>query len=324
MKENILSGMRTTGKLHIGNYFGALSNWLKLQDEYKCYFLLADYHALTTDYKDTSKLKENIIEMAKDWLSAGISPEKSVIFLQSLVPEHCELHLIFSMFVPVPWLERNPTLKEMIRDYGLREKVNYGLLGYPVLQAVDILMYKPNKVPVGEDQLAHLELTRQIARWFNSLYKKIFPEPQPLLSRSPKVPGIDGKKMSKSLKNYILVRDEPEVIKEKVMQAFTDPQKIRKNDPGHPEGCVVFAYHNLVNAENLSIIEKECREGKRGCVACKEEASQKLSEFFREIRERAKSLKDEDVKDIIFEGSKRARSVASEVLKEVKEAIGMW
>jgi len=324
VKGRILSGCRVTGKIHIGNLFGALTNWVKLQNEYECFYEIADLHALTTNYSHTMDIKTKIREMAADWIAAGIGAEKATIFVQSMVPEHAELHLLFSMIVPLPWLERNPTVKEMVRDLNLQNKVNYGLLGYPVLQAADILIYKADTVPVGEDQLAHVELTRQIARRFNSIYGVIFPEPVSILTEFSKVPGIDGRKMSKSLGNVILMDESSESIKEKVMRAFTDPLKIRKEDKGHPDGCVVFAYHKTVNKNRVDEIRKDCTQGKIGCVSCKEEAAKYMDKILKPYRERRSMLKDEDIDAILKEGSKKARKVAKKTLKEVREAMNLW
>ncbi len=325
IKMRILSGYRATGKIHIGNLFGSLINWTKLQDKYECFFEIADWHALTTGYNNTRELKKYIVEMTKDWLACGISETKSTIFVQSSVKEHAELYLLFSMIVPVPWLERNPTLKEQIRDLHLQGKVNYGLLGYPVLQAADILIYKAEKVPVGEDQLAHLELSREIARRFNSLFSPIFPEPEPMLTASPRIPGIDGRKMSKSLGNSILVEDDEETIREKIMSAYTDPEKIYKGDKGHPDksGCVVFAYHKIVS-ENWEGIKEDCISGKLGCVDCKKGASRNMAELLGPYRERRLNIKDERVCEILEDGSKKAQVFASQTLEEVRKAMNLW
>jgi len=249
VRPRILSGLRPTGKVHIGSLVGALQNWVRLQDEYECFFEIADWHALTTTDSRAEDLSVLIREVAVDWLVCGLDPEKSTLFIQSQVPEHAELHVLLSMIVPVSWLDRNPTLKEQVRDLDLRGKVSYGLLGYPVLQTADIVAYRANAVPVGEDQLAHLELSREIVRRFNKLYGKVFPEPEALLTEFPKVPGTDGRKMSKSLDNTILISDPPDAIKTKVGKAFTDPKKIYKGDKGHPDKCPIFAYHVLFNPD---------------------------------------------------------------------------
>ena len=246
-RPRILSGMRPTGKLHLGNYLGALQNLVALQDTSENLHMVADWHALTTDYEHVDQIEPNTREMVIDWLAAGIDPEKSPVFIQSRVKEHAELHLLFSMLVTTARLERNPTVKEQIRDLHL-ETVSYGHLGYPVLQAADILLYKANHVPVGEDQVPHVELTREIARKFNSLYGEVFPVPEAKLTHFPRVPGLDGRRMSKSLGNTVLLSDSPEEIAAKIRTAYTDPKKIRATDPGNPDGCVVFAYHRAFNA----------------------------------------------------------------------------
>lgn len=322
-KEIIFSGMRPTGRMHIGHYFGALKNWVELQEEYKCIFGITDWHALTTSFEDTASLENNIIEMAADWLAVGIDPEKSTLILQSWVPEHAELHLLFSMITPVGWLERNPVLKEQLQDMGLKEAVGYGHLGYPVLMASDILIYKAVKVPVGEDQVPHIEITREIARRFNYLYGEVFPEPQALLTEAPRILGIDGKKMSKSLNNYIGLSESPEEIRKKVRSMFTDPEKIRLSDAGHPERCNVFSLHRLLTNPRLVEIKKDCQEGKWGCVSCKEELSELMVKFLekvvphREKYQREKHL----VKEILWEGSKKARQIAQATVKEAKEVM---
>ncbi|MCK4353399.1 tryptophan--tRNA ligase [candidate division WOR-3 bacterium] len=324
VRQRVLSGDRATGKIHIGILFGALTNWVKLQETHECFYEIADLHALTTSYNHTEGMKERVREMAANWIACGISPEKSTIFVQSRVLEHTELHLLFSMITPVSWLERNPTLKEQVKDLKLQGKINYGLLGYPVLQAADILAYKADAVPVGEDQLAHVELTRQIARRFNSIYGHVFPEPISLLTKFPKIPGIDGRKMSKSLNNAILVDEKLEGIREKVMRAFTDPTKIHKEDVGHPNGCVVFAYHKLINSQKSEEIRKDCIKGKIGCVSCKEEAIKLINKTLAPYREQCVKLKDKNIDEILKEGSIRAKKEAGKTLKEVKEVMNLW
>jgi len=323
MKGIIFSGMRPTGRLHLGNYLGALENWVKLQNEYRCFFGVVDLHALTTGYKDTSEFKENIREMLIDWFSAGIDSEKSTILIQSYVPEHMHLHLLFSMITPLSWLERNPVLKDMVRDLGLKGNINYGLLGYPVLMAADILIYKSNAVPVGEDQIHHIELAREIARRFNYLYGEVFPLPEVKLTEIPRVPGIDGKRMSKSLGNTISLSDEPKTISEKVKLMVTDPQKIRLSDKGHPKICSVFIYQKIFNSERISEIAKDCQSGKLGCVECKKILAQVLVEKFEDFREKRKyySKNPEIIESIVIEGSKKARKIAQQTIEEVKEAM---
>ena len=325
--KRILSGLRPTGKIHIGNYFGALINWVNLQKEYECFYEVADWHVLTTDYKNTNNLKENIIECVCDWISVGIDYKKSVIFIQSQIKEHAELALLLGMIVTVARLERNPTLKEQIKELELDENISYGHLGYPVLQAADILLYKANLVPVGEDQLPHIEITREIARRFNYLYGEVFPIPEPILTSSPRVPGIDGKaKMSKSLNNAIFIDDEPEEIERKIMKAYTDPLKIKLGDKGHPDGCTVFQYHNLINKEEIETIRDGCESGKLGCVECKKNCVKKMSEFLSEFRNKKIVLKKNVKKliEIIEEGNKRAKKVAESTLFEVREKMKLW
>ena len=319
----ILSGMRPTGKLHIGHLAGVLKNWKELQKKHNCFFLIADIHTLTTKV-DTSLLKENITEMVIDWFISGISPEKSVIFVQSRVPQHAELHLYFSMLITVARLQRNPTLKEQIRDLGLADKVSYGHLGYPVLQSVDILLYKGEGIPVGEDQVSHIELTREIARRFNSLYRKIFPEPKPLLTEFPRMLGTDGKRMQKSLNNAIFLSDTPESIEKKVKSSYTDPLKIRKTDPGHTEGCAVFNFHRFFNKEKKEEIEENCKKGFLGCVECKKMASTKIIESLSPYREARKIYNLTEIKEILEEGNKKASLVAQETMRHVKESMKMW
>jgi len=325
-RKRILSGMRPTGKLHLGNYAGVLVNWVRLQDEYQCFFEVADWHALTTGYEQTANLKEDIIEVVIDWLSAGIDIEKSVVFLQSDVKEHAELNLLLSMLVSVPRLQRNPTLKEQVRDLELGENISFGHLGYPVLQAADILVYKGNAVPVGEDQLPHLEITRELARRFNTVYGvEVFPIPEPILTKFARLPGLDGKRMSKSVGNVILLADLPEVIEKKVMTAITDPEKIRMGDPGHPDICNIFAYQQTFNAGAVPEIERTCRDGSRGCVQCKREAARAIAEFLVPMRaKRAEYEKDKaQIVSILDQGAVRAREVAAATLAEARKAMNL-
>jgi tryptophanyl-tRNA synthetase len=315
--------MRPTGKLHLGNYLGALQNWVGLQESCENFHMVADYHALTTDYEHVDEIVPNTIEMVIDWIAAGIDPEKSPVFVQSHVPEHAELHLLFSMLVTTSRLERNPTVKEQVRDLHLEDTVSYGHLGYPVLQAADILLYKANLVPVGEDQVPHVELTREIARRFNTLYGEVFPVPDAKLTHFPRLPGLDGRRMSKSLGNTILLSDSPEEIAAKVRTAFTDPKKIRAADPGNPDGCVVFAYHRAFNAENAAPIGDLCRAGQLGCVADKKDLAGVLAEKLAPIRERRRELAahPERVREALRYGDDKARAVARETMKEVRKAM---
>jgi len=315
--------MRPTGKLHLGNYLGALQNWVVLQESCENFHMVADWHALTTDYEHVDQIAPNTIEMVTDWLAAGIDPGKSPVFIQSRVKEHAELHLIFSMLVTTSRLERNPTVKEQVRDLHLEESVSYGHLGYPVLQAADILLYKANLVPVGEDQVPHVEITREIARKFNSLYGEVFPVPAAKLTQFARAPGLDGRRMSKSLDNAIYLSDSPEEIAAKVRTAYTDPKKIRANDPGDPDGCVVFAYHRAFNAENAPQIEVDCRAGRLGCVVDKKNLAAILAERLRPFRERRKEFEahPERVLDALRSGEERARKIAQETMREVREAM---
>ncbi len=323
-KYRILSGMRPTGKLHIGHYLGALENWIKLQDEHESYHLVADYHVLTTN-QDTSEIFKNTIEMVIDWLATGLDPQKSPFFRQSQVKEHTELFLIFSMLITKARLERNPTLKDQIRDLNIKNVI-YGHLGYPVLQSADILLYKGDAVPVGEDQVPHIEITREIAKRFNQQYGEVFPEPKALLTKFSRLPGLDGNaKMSKSLNNTILLSDEPETVQQKLRKAVTDPQKIRRNDPGRPEVCLVFEYHKKFNPAELPEIEAGCRSGQLGCVDCKLKCTTKINEFLAPVIERRKQYenKKDDVLDILIEGEKKAREVASSTMDEVHKAMNL-
>lgn len=320
-KKIILSGMRPTGKLHLGHLTGALESWVAMQGEYQNYHLIADYHALTTD-PDTSGIYENSIDMLVDWLSAGLDPEKSPMFRQSKIKEHSELHLIFSMLITAARLERNPTLKEQIRDLNM-DNVVYGHLGYPVLQAADILLYKGDVVPVGEDQLPHIEITREIARRFNTQYVPVFPEPEGKITKFARLPGLDGKRMSKSIGNTILLSDSPEVITKKLRTAVTDPQKLRKGDPGHPDICLVFAYHNKFNRSEIPEIRENCESGKLGCVDCKMNCAKKIIDSLAPNREKRAYYEShmDKVKDILAEGEKRAGTIAEQTMAEVHEAM---
>lgn len=325
MKKRILSGMRPTGRLHLGHLVGALENWVSLQEEYENFHLVADWHVLTTDYGNTHRVREMTEEMVVDWLAAGIDPGKSVIFVQSWVKEHAELFLILSMLVTLARLERNPTVKEQARSLKLEDRISYGHLGYPVLQAADILLYQADLVPVGEDQLPHIELTREIARRFNKTYDKVFRLPSGKLTNFPRLPGPDGNRMSKSLGNVIMLSDPPEQVRKVVMSAITDPEKIRKNDPGNPEICNVFTWHRKFNPGEVEEIEADCRSGKLGCVADKNRCAEKISEFLAPIQQRRSEIAaDMDkVRQIIEEGSRRARNEASRTMEAVRKAMGM-
>ena len=389
----VLSGMRPTGKLHLGHYFGVLKNWVELQERHETFFMVADWHALTTAYKRVEELPQNVQEMVIDWLAVGIDPNKSILFVQSKVKEHAELFLLFSMITPKSWLEWNPTYKDTkynllriadveltfrsgikdlvktltaklpykVEDFEALEELildslsealikalfegyidkellkelnvskrdfydtdTYGFLGYPVLQAVDILIYKAQGVPVGEDQLPHIELTREIARRFNHLYGETFPEPQAILTETPRLPGIDGRKMSKSYNNALYLSDTEEELRQKVMKFFTDPQKLRKGDPGRPEICPVFFYHKLfTQKERVNQIEEDCRSGKLGCVDCKRLMFEGLNTFLTPIREkREEILRQKDlVAEVLEEGSKKARMEAQKTIQEVRQKL---
>lgn len=322
--KRIVSGMRPTGKLHLGNYEGALKNWVKKQDAYHCYFFIADWHALTSDYADTSKIKENTMAMVTDWLAAGLDPNKSTIFLQSLVPEHAELHMYFSAVTPLGWLERVPTYKEQRENITDKDLGNYAFLGYPVLQAADICMYKANYVPVGQDQVAHVELTREIVRRFNNFYGDVFPEPEALLTETPKLVGTDGRKMSKSYNNTIELSDTPETIYEKARQMITDRTRIRRADPGHPEDCDVCQMHRMfVAPEVADRYDGDCREARIGCVDRKKALAEALVAYLAPMTERLNYYRahQDEVRDIIVEGSKRAREEAGRMMGEVRRAM---
>jgi len=323
----VLSGMRSTGKIHLGNYFGALKNWVDLQDRYRCYYFAADWHALTSDYADPSEIAQNTIEMVIDWIAAGLDPERSTIFIQSMVPDHAELHLLLSMITPLGWLERVPTYKEQIQQIENRDLLTYGFLGYPVLQTVDIAIYRAHFVPVGEDQASHLEISREIVRRFNHLYKsEIFPEPRALFTPTPKVPGIDGRKMSKSYGNAINLSDSPEVILQKCKQMFTDPQRVKRSDPGRPEVCNLYEFHKLLSPPEVQErVAVECRAAQIGCVDDKKLLAQILIDFLEPIRRRREELvRDRDtVYDILLEGSRKARERTAETMDAVRSAMGL-
>jgi tryptophanyl-tRNA synthetase len=413
----IVSGMRPTGKLHLGHYLGVIKNWLKLQEENQCYFFIADWHALTNKYKETKNLRENIKQMIIDWLSCGISPDKATLFIQSGVKQHAELSLLFSMITPKSWLELNPSykdlkfnlmyqyikdfltgkqikinqapppesydealekatgkqknkifeeylreafhrtfyskngvdleyLKEVLTKFGIQKKIvdelisnlkdgnigkeidTVGFLSYPVLQAADILIYKAQKVPVGEDQLPHIELTREIARRFNKLYKEIFPEPEALLTEEAKLLGIDGRKMSKSYNNAIYLSDSEEEVSQKVLQMKTDPQRVRKTDPGKPENCIVYDYHKIFTKDNnlLIDIDTKCRNAQIGCVECKKILAESLNNFLTPIREKRKEIENEFEKyeKVFIEGTLKCREIAENTMKEVREAMNLY
>lgn len=324
VKERILSGMRPTGRLHIGN-LQVLENWHRLQEDYDCFYFVADWHALTTAYDDTLTLKNNIQKMIADWLAVGIDPAKSTIFVQSRILEHAELHLLFSMFVPLSWLERVPTYKDQIQHFKEQGKdiMTYGFLGYPLLQAADILIYRADAVPVGEDQLPHVEMCREIARRFNFLYQRVFPEPRAELANVSLLPGIDGRKMSKSYDNEITLAAETKEIKQRVNAMITDPARIHKTDPGHPEVCVVHKYHGIYNLTQLPEIEEKCRAGKIGCVACKKELMITLETILAPIREKRREILSRPgyIDEILHTGTKKAHLEAVKTMTLVREAM---
>ncbi|RJX23664.1 MAG: tryptophan--tRNA ligase [Dethiobacter sp.] len=325
-KGIILSGMRPTGKLHLGNLFGALENWVKLQDEYQCFFCVVDWHALTTAYEEPSDVKENVKEMVLDWLSCGIDPEKAVVFRQSDVKEHAELHLLLSMVTPLSWLERIPTYKEQLQQIEGRNLATYGFLGYPLLQAADILIYKATAVPVGEDQAPHIEFTREIARRVNYMYnKKIFPEPATILNEYKLVPGLDNRKMSKSYNNVLEISIPPQEIPERVRMMITDPGRIRKSDPGNPEICSIYAFHRIFNQLEPESIETACRGGEIGCVECKKMLSGWMHKFLEPIFNKRQELEKNPqlVAEILEKGREKAQEVARNTMQEVRSAMGM-
>src|ERR1022692_1559866 len=329
-KKRVLSGMRSTGKLHLGNYVGALENWVRMQDEYDCFFFIADWHALTTDYADTSRLKENSVDVLLDWLAAGLDPAKCVMFIQSHVPAHAELHLLLSMITPLGWLERVPTYKEQKENIKEKDLGTYGFLGYPVLQSADILIYKADVVPVGEDQVAHVELTREIARRFNGFYsgkrEYVFPEPQSLLTPTPKLPGTDGRKMSKSYGNAIMLTDPEPVVRQKLKTMVTDPARIRRTDPGNPDLCPVGDLHKIFStAETMAKVNEGCRTAGIGCIECKQWASDSLWRVLGPMQERRQRYEANPklAWDILEEGSTKARAVAEATMAEAREAANL-
>jgi tryptophanyl-tRNA synthetase len=351
-RKRVLSGMRSTGKLHLGNYVGALQNWVRMQDEYQCFFMVADWHALTTDYADTSRVKENSLEVVLDWLAAGLDPEKSVIFIQSHVPAHAELHLLFSMITPLGWLERVPTYKEQRENIKDKDLGTYGFLGYPVLQSADILIYKADFVPVGEDQVAHVELTREVARRFNVFYPRqdldaglgqpgivspdvaeerlrrirVFPEPQALLTPAAKLPGTDGRKMSKSYGNTVMLTDPESVVRQKLKTMVTDPARVRRSDPGNPDVCPVGDLHKIFSDKGtMARVYEGCRSASIGCIECKGWAADALVKLLNPMQERRRKFEENPrlAWDILEAGTGRARRAAGETMEDVRAAMGM-
>jgi len=317
--------MRPTGKLHLGHLVGALNNWAGLQDTYDCFYFVADWHALTSDYADTSEIVANTYDMVADWIAAGLDPERSTLFVQSLVPEHAELFLLLSMTIPIPWLERVPTYKEQIEQLAEKDLSTLGFLGYPLLQTADIIIYNAHYVPVGEDQVAHLELSREIVRRFHNFYGQLFIEPKPLLTKFPRLPGLDNRKMSKSYGNTINLSDDPDTVRKKVMQMYTDPKRIRADVPGTVEGNPVFTYHDAFNADTAQVedLKARYREGKVGDVEVKTKLSAALNAYLEPMRARRAALlaRPSALRDILFDGSRRARAIASETMERVRGAV---
>jgi tryptophanyl-tRNA synthetase len=338
-KGRILSGMRPTGKLHLGNYVGALRNWVKLQDDYDCFFFIADWHALTTDYADTSAVKQNSLEVIIDYLASGLDPERSTLFIQSHVPQHAELYLLFSMITPLGWLERVPSYKEQRENIRDKDLGTFGFLGYPLLQSADILLYRAGFVPVGEDQVPHVELTREVARRFNQYYPRklassvledrrmaVFPEPQPLLTPAAKLPGTDGRKMSKSYGNTILLSEAEDSLRAKLKTMVTDPARVRRSDPGNPDVCPVGDLHKIFSStETMAKVYDGCRTAGIGCIECKQWAADSLWESLQPIQERRTTYESNPrlAWDILEAGSAKARTVAESTMEEVRAAINL-
>lgn len=323
-RKRVLSGMQPSGLLHLGNLLGALENWKALQDQYDCFFFIADWHALSTNYADTSRIREFVHEMLVDWLAVGIDPNKATIFVQSSNPDHAILHLLLSMITPIPWLERNPTYKEKQEQIADRDLATYGFLGYPVLQAGDILLYKADFVPVGKDQLPHLELTRELARRFNSLYKRVFREPQELLTSFPKVLGTDGRKMSKSYGNTINLSDTEPVLRQKLKTMVTDPARVRRTDPGNPDICPVYDFHKIYSQPAvIERVNRECRTAEIGCIDCKKLAADVMVAKLSPVWDARKTISNDpkQVQDIVEAGAERAKKASHQTLEEVKDAM---
>lgn len=329
-KGVIFSGMRPTGLLHLGNYMGALQNWVTLQEDYNCIYCAVDIHALTTveSDEDVKSIKPNIEDMVLDWLAAGVDPEKSIIFIQSHVPEVMTLHTLLSMVTPLGWLTRVPTFKDKVRQmHETEETVNYGLVGYPVLQTADIILYKADTVPVGQDQVPHIELSREIVRRFNNLFGETFPEPQAKLTEAPLILGLDGvHKMSKTMDNHLDLAATPEATTKRLLTAFTDPQRIRLSDPGRPEVCNIYSMHKIFSgADAVKAVYDECTTAARGCVDCKRQVADSLNDYLKELRERREEMKSKSgyVQEILHEGGKKARAIAKETIAEVYDKMGL-
>ena len=324
--ETIVSGARPTGRLHLGHLHGALKNWVRLQKDYRCLFFIADWHALTTDYATPQGIEQSSIEMVTDWLSVGLDPQRCVLFRQSRIKQHAELHLLLSMITPLPWLERNPTYKEQLREIEGKDLSTYGFLGYPVLQAADIIMYKANKVPVGVDQAPHVELTREIVRRFNQLYGPIFPEPEVLLTETQKLPGLDGRKMSKRYNNAVFLSDPPKEVEQKLGRMITDPARARRQDPGEPAKCPAFQLHKIYcTPDEIDYVSKGCRTAGIGCLDCKRVMIKHVVNELEPFQERraAYQKRPADVEDVIASGNRAAQEQAAETMEEVRAAIGL-
>jgi tryptophanyl-tRNA synthetase len=324
VKQTVLSGLRPTGRVHLGNYFGAVRNWAQLQDQYECFYFVADWHALTTDYADPSSIRSSTFEAVADWISAGLDPKRCSIFLQSAIKEHAELHLLLSMVTPIPWLERVPSFKDQQAQIEDKDLNTYGFLGYPLLQTADIIVYRANFVPVGEDQASHLELSREVVRRFNNFYGPVFPEPQPLFTATPKVPGLDGRKMSKSYGNTIGLTASADEIRKVTMTMFTDPNRIRRTDPGNPDICNLYQFHRLFSdPATQQRVDHECRTAQIGCVDDKKLIAEIMIEALRPIRERREQI-DRDpsvVWDVLREGNRKAGERAAETMDKVRKAV---
>ncbi len=323
-KRVVLSGLRPTGRVHLGNYWGAVKNWVDLQDDYSCRYFVADLHALTTDYADTSGVRDATLDAVTDWLSVGLDPGKSVIFAQSRVPQTSELALIFGMITPLGWLERVPTYKEQVEQLKEKDLGTFGFLGYPVLMTADIALYLAHCVPVGKDQESHLEICREIVRRFNGFYGPVFPEPQALFTATPKVPGLDGRKMSKSYDNTIALSDPADLVARKVLSMVTDPGRARRSDPGDPGVCNLFPFHLLYSPkQEQELVDRECRTAARGCVDCKKHLIRNMNEALEPVRQRRAEIlaKPGHVRDVLEDGSARAREIAAATMEKVAEAM---
>jgi tryptophanyl-tRNA synthetase len=323
-KPRVLSGFRPTGPMHVGHLVGALENWVRLQDSHDCFFVIVDWHALTTDYQNTSRINENVMELAIDWLAAGLDPERSTIFVQSHVQEHAELHLLLSMIVPVPWLERVPTYKEQQDQVTDRDLTTYVFLGYPLLQTADILLYRATAVPVGEDQLPHLEICREIARRFNGMYGDTFPEPKSMITRLPRLPGTDGRKMSKMYGNAVNLGDDLDITRKSIMTMVTDPARKRRNDPGNPDVCPVYDFHKAFSSgETLKTVDVECRRAGIGCVDCKKMLLGHLEPVLSPLQDRRRQIAGDRrrVREMLDAGAVKAGAVAGETMEKVRSAM---